>query len=184
MDERLKQRLVGATVLVALAVIFLPMLLDGPDEYRFEKVEVPKAPAPPVVKRPDALVLTPKADGSGLEPAVKPVLDTVKDDGKPIDEPITPVRSEKDKVQTRTVNEPGMQTWVVQVGAFGQKNNALKLQQQLRDQKFPTFVEEVRVKGASSYRVRVGPLLNKDEAAKMRDQLHKKSKLNGIVMNY
>ncbi len=29
MDDRLKQRLVGAAVLVALAVIFLPMLLDG-----------------------------------------------------------------------------------------------------------------------------------------------------------
>ena len=32
MDEKLKQRLVGAAVLVALAVIFLPMLLDGPPE--------------------------------------------------------------------------------------------------------------------------------------------------------
>lgn len=31
MDPALKQRLIGALVLVALAVIFLPMLLDGPD---------------------------------------------------------------------------------------------------------------------------------------------------------
>ena len=30
MDSSLKQRLVGATVLVALAVIFLPMLVKGP----------------------------------------------------------------------------------------------------------------------------------------------------------
>src|SRR5690554_730151 len=30
MDSRLKQRLVGAAVLVALAVIFLPMLVKGP----------------------------------------------------------------------------------------------------------------------------------------------------------
>src|SRR6476469_7178421 len=30
MDSRLKQRLVGAAVLVALAVIFLPMLVQGP----------------------------------------------------------------------------------------------------------------------------------------------------------
>lgn len=30
MDKALKQRLVGATILIALAVIFLPMLLDGP----------------------------------------------------------------------------------------------------------------------------------------------------------
>ncbi|WP_395790896.1 SPOR domain-containing protein [Aquimonas sp.] len=34
MDAALKQRLIGATVLVALAVIFLPMLVDGPDSER------------------------------------------------------------------------------------------------------------------------------------------------------
>ena len=32
MQQRLKQRLVGAVVLVALAVIFIPMLLQGPLE--------------------------------------------------------------------------------------------------------------------------------------------------------
>jgi len=31
MDSALKQRLIGAAVLVALAMIFLPMLLKGPD---------------------------------------------------------------------------------------------------------------------------------------------------------
>ena len=31
MDAPLKQRLIGAAVLVALAVIFLPMLVDGPE---------------------------------------------------------------------------------------------------------------------------------------------------------
>ena len=30
MDTRLKQRLIGAAVLIALAVIFLPMLVQGP----------------------------------------------------------------------------------------------------------------------------------------------------------
>ena len=30
MDTALKQRLIGAVVLVALAVIFLPMLIKGP----------------------------------------------------------------------------------------------------------------------------------------------------------
>jgi len=34
MEERLKQRLVGAAVLVALAVVFVPILLDVPEEIR------------------------------------------------------------------------------------------------------------------------------------------------------
>ena len=46
MEERLKERLVGATVLVLLAVVFVPMLLDVPQEER----EGP--PANPIPERP------------------------------------------------------------------------------------------------------------------------------------
>lgn len=46
MEERLKERLVGATVLVLLAVVFVPMLLDVPQQER----EGP--PANPIPERP------------------------------------------------------------------------------------------------------------------------------------
>lgn len=41
MDSALKQRLIGAAVLVALAMIFLPMLLQGPDEATPDAAQVP-----------------------------------------------------------------------------------------------------------------------------------------------
>ncbi len=41
MDSSLKQRLIGAAVLVALAVIFLPMLLKGPDVKEPDAAQVP-----------------------------------------------------------------------------------------------------------------------------------------------
>lgn len=41
MDSALKQRLIGAAVLVALAMIFLPMLLQGPDETTPDAARVP-----------------------------------------------------------------------------------------------------------------------------------------------
>ena len=41
MDVSLKQRLIGAAVLVALAVIFLPMLLKGPDVKEPDAAQVP-----------------------------------------------------------------------------------------------------------------------------------------------
>lgn len=47
MDAALKQRLIGAAVLVALAVIFLPMLVDGPDPQSNPSsvpLEIPPAP--------------------------------------------------------------------------------------------------------------------------------------------
>ncbi|WP_070989772.1 SPOR domain-containing protein [Halofilum ochraceum] len=49
MDSGLKQRLVGAVVLVALAVIFLPMLLDGSGarERLNEDIAIPEQPEAP-----------------------------------------------------------------------------------------------------------------------------------------
>ena len=48
MDSPLKQRLIGAAVLVALAVIFLPMLLKGPDVKEPDAAQVPLSmPATP-----------------------------------------------------------------------------------------------------------------------------------------
>lgn len=47
LDKGMKQRMVGALVLVALAVIFLPMLFTREDEMRQVHVDVPQAPAMP-----------------------------------------------------------------------------------------------------------------------------------------
>ncbi|MBC7657901.1 MAG: SPOR domain-containing protein [Frankiaceae bacterium] len=48
MDSTLKQRLIGAAVLAALAIIFLPMLLKGPDVKEPDAAEVPLSmPATP-----------------------------------------------------------------------------------------------------------------------------------------
>ena len=48
MDSTLKQRLIGAAVLAALAIIFLPMLLKGPDVREPDAAEVPLSmPATP-----------------------------------------------------------------------------------------------------------------------------------------
>ena len=44
MDDKLKQRLIGALVLIIAAVVFLPMLLSGQDETVRVEVEVPEAP--------------------------------------------------------------------------------------------------------------------------------------------
>ena len=46
MDQALKQRLVGATVLIILAVILLPMLLSGQPELQNEsrRIELPDKP--------------------------------------------------------------------------------------------------------------------------------------------
>src|SRR6218665_3610808 len=49
LDKAYKQRMVGALVLVALAVIFLPMLFSRQDEQRQVTVQAPAAPQAPAM---------------------------------------------------------------------------------------------------------------------------------------
>lgn len=83
MDAALKQRLIGATVLVALAVIFLPMLIDGPEAEREAESEqlsldLPTRPDRPMETREIALqpapLPTPVVPAAGSD--VLPVVDT------------------------------------------------------------------------------------------------------------
>lgn len=88
MDDALRQRLVGAAVIIALAVIFVPMLLDSPDEsVRTQQVDltIPPRAEPGVETRRlplDPAMTAPKpepeaiADGAGsdvAEPVPPPV---------------------------------------------------------------------------------------------------------------
>jgi DedD protein len=49
LDKAYKQRMVGALVLIAIAVIFLPMLFSRQDEARHVQVDAPAAPQAPAV---------------------------------------------------------------------------------------------------------------------------------------
>lgn len=49
LDKGLLQRMVGALVLIALAVIFVPMLFNREDDLRHVTVDAPTIPAAPVV---------------------------------------------------------------------------------------------------------------------------------------
>ena len=196
MNEQIKQRLVGAVVLVSLAVIFIPMLLDGGDdssmprngtnipeqpEFDFEPLEIPLQPMEPaperpkVIDKPEPPAAEPEASPKPAEP-VKPV-PVAKPEPKPKPEP-EPIQESK----ASTNGEPV--AWVVQVGSFSQSTNALALRDKLRRNGFTAFVEKYRDKGKTSYRVRVGPELKRSTAEKHLQKLEEKLKLKGIIMGH
>ncbi len=82
MDQNLKQRLVGASVIVALVVIFVPMLFDGAPRQGEHQVElrIPEQPnLPPLEKRRfgidepiNAKAEPPSPQSIPLEPAIEP----------------------------------------------------------------------------------------------------------------
>jgi len=193
MDFLLKQRLVGAIVLVALGVIFIPVLLEGPDQTLVPEMEALPEPLSQQLRKP--LDAFPAPDTIPVEPEQSIVL------SDPQPEPAPETRQEEAPAPAQPVNEPEplspppvpeekplkpgpLASWVVQAGSFSSEQNALRLRDKLRQADFVTQVEKARVDGKSHYRVRVGPFLERAEAEKSRKQLLDKFTIKGRVLSY
>lgn len=82
MDKVLKQRLIGATILIALAVIFIPMLFDDRPERDAMRDTAIELPPPPVDRR--------EVRRLPLDP------DVVRDAPSPPPEPVAPAPEERE----------------------------------------------------------------------------------------
>ena len=149
-DTTLKQRLIGGAVLVALAVIFLPMLVQGPapdSGVADVSTRVPPAPGGEYETRelpllgPDAA----KAAGAPALPAPAAVSATAGGDAP---SPETPA-------QPDPATAAGQ--WAVTFGAYASARDADAVLSRLRQAGLDGFKEEATLNGRQAWRVRVGP---------------------------
>jgi DedD protein len=211
MDFLMKQRLVGAIVLVALGVIFIPMLLESPDRNLVPEMEPLPEPGErsigqPLERFPVAGEMPVQPDRSVLQTDSAPDAqaepdEVVTDEGGgrtqalPLPEPETPEPAEMETPRTETAVEPvavdskpaepgPLGNWVVQMGSFSSEQNALRLRDRLRKAGFVTQVEKVQVSGKPLFRVRVGPYLERAEAEGDQKKLAETFDLKGRVLAY
>ena len=79
----------------------------------------------------------------------------------------------------------GQLGWVVQLGSFSDKNNAIDLRNKTRAAGFNAFVDMVvNSKGVELYRLRVGPLMEKTDAEKKQAEIKTRLKLDGLVKSH
>ena len=146
MDQNTKQRLVGITVIFALAVIFLPMILDG-SGVRKDTLEVVIPPQPVVKFNPEfeQKIVELHARVKDL-PSLEPqFVDERSSNSENKIERKTQADDEKDAVpdqsqrpgseiaQPEAVVAPvGGDTWVLQVGSFKDRATALSQRDKLR----------------------------------------------------
>ncbi len=186
MEQRFKQRLLGAAVLVALAVIFLPMLLSGPVERTRVDIELDMPPEPEIdaaptlpsaedftgERREAALANQPaptELDSADEEPAASSTLE-VRPEPEPEPEP------EPQVVATAPAEpEPA---FYVQVGAFGSAENAERLASQLRDDDLSVRV----IEEAGAHRVQVGPVDSRANAERLTQRLAEGYELPGFII--
>lgn len=186
----MKQRLIGAVVLIALAVIFVPMLLDGSGRKESAVVEAELSLDPPKFnfeselpdpKQLDSLPAAEKKSEPKIEAAPvekpEPVEQPAPQKAKPPAEPRV-LEATASKITPR----PSLSGWAVQVAAFEEKGKALDLQKKLIAGDFPAFTEKFEKKGKVLYRVRVGPELKRENADQLRAKIEKDQGIKGAFV--
>ncbi|MFW6751093.1 SPOR domain-containing protein [Pseudomonas glycinae] len=212
LDKAYKQRMVGALVLVALAVIFLPMLFSRQDEQRQVTVEAPAAPQAPAVAQiqmetvavPEPQVLpqepvpsddevaeqaVPTAPIASAAPApapapvAKPVAPAPAPVAKPTTAPAQPIAALSAKPDTTQSR----------VDANGLSVSwSVQLASLSSRASAESLQKALRSQGYNAYirsadgknRVFVGPLIERAEADRLRDLLSRQQNLKGFVVRF
>ena len=157
MDSSLKQRLVGAVVLIALAVIFLPMLVKGP------------APDSGVSDVPLDIPAEPKADAATRDlPLTAP---GAMPEGGAVGMPATtpePAATEPDPAGALPTVAAG--DYAVNFGSYASVADADKVIAALRSAGLTAYREAVQLGGREAQRVRIGPFADRAvaESARLR----------------
>ena len=191
MERALKERIIGAVVLVVFVVLVVPVFLDGPpddgkvvservllpgqedqktqtvvlDRDRTEPVPVPSAAqnepeAEPQQEEPEQEVIR-RPEPSRLPP-------------KPVEEPTQEEPKDEEPASTT-----GM--WAVQLGSFGNKENAERLAAELRKQGYAAFLSQLDTASGTLHRVRIGPQKDRDSAEQMAARLQKAGHTGQVV---
>jgi DedD protein len=200
-DRRLLQRIVGALVLVALAVIFVPMLFnrdDADQQIAVDAPAMPETPAAPIIETQPVEVPEPAVEAipkdyeiieedSVAESSIPAnPIDPVPAEAQPAPEapeqavtaapPLMPENAEEQRLDT--ANLPV--SWSVQLASLSSRENAEKLQKTLRSQGYNAYIRTAD----GMNRVFVGPLVERAEANRLRDQLQRQHKLDGFVVRF
>ena len=197
MEKKHQYQFVGACIVIALAVIFVPMFLSG--EANLDRhTQQQTIPIPPVLQLepiPDALEFVALDEVVGVDTPLDPVVTAEPERLEPEigaatdSEVVEPAPTVKDDfvVPASTNVKPAaddLAAWVVQVASFRERDKALALRDQLRAKQFSTFVEESAVGSNTVYRVKVGPIIEKREAEQQQALIAKSFALSGMVISY
>lgn len=188
MNDGLKQRLVGAVVLVALAVIFVPSLLR---EQQAEPVDTRTQ----IPERPEIEPLTFEVpqQPENIEPAPAPETMFVPDDqnqpvrddlelGPEVQEQAEQPRASEENPEPE--EEQGVQAWVVQVASFSKLETANKLRNRLQEQSYKAYVRSVEIGSGMVSRVYIGPKLDRAEAESIKSAVDQSLRVDALVLKF
>jgi DedD protein len=207
-NEILKQRLVGALILLALGVVFWPIIFVQPDHRQV--ADQPSIPPPPAVvtepiATPDAsgLRASPPTDaiGSAIEPTTSTAQESAAaitgetasshapdDTASPaVDPAATPLAqtTRQEPPQKLEMDSDGVPVaWTLQVATVSAADKAAELRNKLLDMNQKAYVATVTSGGKTLYRVCIGPKFERVELEKLQAGINAKFGVNTMVVRY
>lgn len=192
MNDGLKQRLVGAVVLVALAVIFVPSLLrEQQPEPVDTRTQIPEQPAIEpltfeVPQQPENIEPAPAPETMFMpEDQTQPVQDDLEwDSGVREQAEQSPESEAPPKSDEERLAEQGVQAWVVQVASFSNLETANKLRDRLQEQGYKAYVRSVEIGSGTVSRVYIGPKLKRAEAESIKSEVDQSLRVDALVLKF
>lgn len=210
MQQSTKQRIVGTIVLLALALIFLPIIFDGQGSYETPiSSRIPDPPEiailpEPVQSRPvivaDSLPEPEnednEADREDIEPASVSAADARPGDEQEDSTASDSADTESDLAAVITSepvyqrDPPGLgvdglpQGWSVRLGSFADAANAQNLTQRLLDAGYRAYTRTIQSGQGELTGVYVGPWVDRSTVAQYQQELQQQFQLAGIVVRY
>ena len=194
MERKLKERIIGAIILVVFVVLVVPVFLDGPPDGATvsERVLLPGQEG----QDTKTVVLNRERDepipaANIQENAGTPHDVAVSEPAEEKPAPAPVIEPEPARVEAQSVPEPqpdvtgraasstGM--WAVQLGSFSNKQNAEKLAADLRKQGYAAFLSQLKTSSGQLHRVRIGPQKDRESAEAMAARLLKVNHKGQVV---
>jgi DedD protein len=164
--------MVGAFVLITLAIIVLPMLLDGSAESRQRLIaNIPEAPG---IELKRISVKDLKQQMERMERASATQL------------PIEEVDEDAFETETEfTLDRNGLPvSWSLQLGSFESKDNATNLRAKLRNANYHSYILHADTSKGETWRVFVGPMLKMSALTALGEEIEGSLNLKGQVVRF
>lgn len=187
MKEQTRYRATGAVFLLALAVIFLPMILDGEG---LPTVEQPALEFTPPESSPNpgaAELQVPIEPDAELAATVQELEETIdsegfdRESGTRLGEPVLAEPPGEPRLDEE--NRP-TGTWAVQVASFAKRANADELRQRLRADGYEAFLSTEQRANGPMTRVAIGPFQSRADAVAVRDAVSGRYDVDARLMAF
>jgi DedD protein len=195
MDRRVKERLVGATILGVLIVLLVPEMLSGPkpaaapaasssEPVRNVTVDLTTrqsvAPAPTAAQASSAA--EPDTAGSATPPPAPPAAaQAAAQAAAPVADAPAPVESPSSSPISQG-GDTAHRGWALQVGSFASRENADKLVHQLKAHGYSAYVISSGSGATIRHKVRVGPVTDRAAAERLLVKLKGQKYSPSIVL--